>query len=152
MASTVSIPDRDFAQAASVRVAVVRHVGIGGGDESGDHLDLFVGPLSAASPEVRSVRCWRLPLAAWGAEGLAVGRFAAEEIALHRAEYLELTAPRELSGGRGRVEPLARGGGTATPGVPLVVRALGRRIELGLNDAVIATVLADAVAEEGQSS
>ena len=138
MASTVSNPEFEFAQTMSVRVAVARHVGIQGRIEGGDHLDLFVGPLSSAGPDARSARCWRLPLAAWRAEGLAVGRFAAQEIALHRAEYLELAAPRELSDGRGRVEPLTRGAGTATLGDPLVVRALGRRIALGAGEATIA--------------
>ena len=116
------------ASADAVRVAVVRH------EVDDGHLDLFVGPAAAvgagADPDARVVRSWRLPLAAWDAasEGLACGRFAATETEAHRAEYLTLAEPRELSGGRGRVVPLARGAGVARD--ELVVTALGRELRL----------------------
>jgi len=122
------------ASANAVRVAVVRHEVGGAGDPAVDHLDLFVGPAAAvgagADPDARVVRSWRLPLAAWDAasEGLACGRFAATETEAHRAEYLTLAEPRELSGGRGRVVPLARGAGIARG--DLRVAALGRELRL----------------------
>ena len=133
-----SIPDSRFATASAVRVAVARHTGA----RDGDHLDFFVGPVGDAGPDARVARCWRLPLEAWRAEGLAEGRFAATEIALHRAEYLSIAAPRELSDGRGRIEPLARGRACATVGASrgstLTVRWTGLRIELAADRAVIA--------------
>lgn len=106
-----------------VRVAVVRHEQ----SAEGDHLDLFVGPRGAAA-DARVARSWRLPLEAWRSEGLATGRFAAVPTPAHRAAYLELDgstqAPRELSGGRGRVVPLVAGDGvTDDDGA---VTALGR--------------------------
>ena len=119
-------------------MAVVRHELGGKGahvdNQGGDHLDLFVGPAAAAGagadPDARVVRSWRLPLAAWdeSSEGLACGRFAATETEAHRAEYLALAEPRVLSGGRGRVIPLARGAGVALGN--LRVTALGREILL----------------------
>lgn len=102
-----------------VRVAVVRHERAA----EGDHLDLFVGPRGAEA-DARVARSWRLPLAAWRAEGPATGRFAAVPTPPHRAEYLDLRLPRELSEGRGRVVPLAAGDGKA--GADGVIRALGR--------------------------
>lgn len=135
-----SIPDPRFATASAVRVAVARHSGA----RDGDHLDLFVGPVGDAGPDARVARCWRLPLEAWRAEGLAEGRFAATEIALHRAEYLSIAAPRELSDGRGRVEPLARGRATVTMGTPLLVTWNRLRIELTADEAVISTIAAEA--------
>lgn len=111
----------------SVRIAVVRHERAA----DGDHLDLFVGPRGAEA-DARVARSWRLPLAAWRArsptvdctEGLAEGRFAAVPTPPHRAEYLDLRQPRELSEGRGRVVPLAAADGEAD--ADGVVRALGR--------------------------
>jgi len=133
-----SIPDSRFATASAVRVAVARHTGA----RDGDHLDFFVGPVGDAGSDAPVARCWRLPLEAWRAEGLAEGRFAAREIALHRAEYLSIATPRELSDGRGRVEPLARGHAVAivgaSPGSTLTVAWSGRRIELAADRAVIA--------------
>lgn len=116
-------PDR------AVRVAIVRHERAPGGD----HLDLFIGPAEATDPDARVARCWRLPLAAWTAEGLTHGRFAATEIALHRADYLSLDSARELSDNRGRVVPLARGPGHALPtATPITtVTALGCHLVLG---------------------
>jgi len=102
-----------------VRVAVSLHEAAAGGD----HLDLFVGPARSGSPDDRTARCWRLPCSAWTPEGFARGRFAALEIAPHRAEYLELTEPRTLSDGRGRVIPLSSGAGWMAGGK---VEALGR--------------------------
>lgn len=138
MSDPVSIPDWHSAQRAATvatpaRVAVALHLGARGGD----HLDLFVGPVGEADPDARVARCWRLPIEAWRAEGLANGRFAAMEIELHRAAYLSIAEPRELSGGRGRVEPLARGAAEVTVGMPLVVRWGEVRIELSQHEATI---------------
>ena len=138
MHDPVSIPESHSTRAAAIaatpaRVAVALHAGAPGGD----HLDLFVGPVGEADPDVRTARCWRLPIEARRAEGLANGRFAAEEIELHRAAYLSIVEPRGLSNGRGRVEPLARGPAEVTAGTPLVVRWGGIRIELYPDGAVI---------------
>lgn len=138
MSEPVSIPDSHSAQrAASVampaRIAVALHVGA----RDGDHVDLFVGPVGEADPDARIARCWRLPIEAWRAEGLANGRFAATEIELHRAAYLSIAEPRELSGGRGRVEPLARGVAEVTVGMPFIVRWGAIRIELSQHEATI---------------
>jgi hypothetical protein len=116
----------EAAERAAVRVAVARHEfgGAGGSadtratglprGDARDHLDLFVGPIGAVAgdPDARVALTWRLPLAAWGAEGLACGRFAATPLEPHRAAYLSLATARELADGRGRVVPLARGDGT----------------------------------------
>ena len=128
----------EAAERAAVRVAVARHEFGGAGARAGDtqdchgrdgssprsgapatgdardHLDLFVGPIGAVAgdPDARVALTWRLPLAAWGAEGLACGRFAATPLEPHRAAYLSLATARELADGRGRVVPLARGDGT----------------------------------------
>jgi hypothetical protein len=161
------------AERAAVRVAVARHEfgGAGGGadtrasalpgGDARDHLDLFVGPIGAVAgdPDARVALTWRLPLAAWGAEGLACGRFAATPLEPHRAAYLSLATARELADGRGRVVPLARGdgrlegttvevGGAAEGAAagdrpvapPLRVVALGRRIEIRDGVAVIAAI------------
>lgn len=134
MSDPVSIPESHSAQrAAPARVAVALHLGARGGD----HLDLFVGPVGEGDSDVRVARCWRLPLEAWRAEGLANGRFAATEIELHRAAYLSIAEPRELSGGRGRVEPLARGAAEVTVGMPFIVRWGAIRIELGQTEVTI---------------
>ena len=134
MSDPVSIPESHSAQrAAPARVAVSLHLGARGGD----HLDLFVGPVGEGDSDVPVARCWRLPLEAWRAEGLANGRFAATEIELHRAAYLSIAEPRELSGGRGRVEPLARGAAEVTVGMPFIVRWGAIRIELGQTEATI---------------
>jgi hypothetical protein len=172
--------ETEAAERAAVRVAVARHEfgGAGGSadtratglprGDARDHLDLFVGPIGAVAgdPDARVALTWRLPLAAWGAEGLACGRFAATPLEPHRAAYLSLATARELAGGRGRVVPLARGDGTlegmtvevgsATEGAaldtaagdrpvapPLRVVALGRRIEIRDGFAVIAAIEPD---------
>lgn len=106
-----------------VRVAVARHEQAA----EGDHLDLFIGPRCAPT-DARVARSWRLPLEAWRSEGLSTGRFAAVPTPAHRAAYLEpegtAPAPRELTGGRGRVTPLAAGDGVADGDG--AIRALGR--------------------------
>jgi len=175
----------EAAERAAVRVAVARHEfgGAGGSaderagsgadtrasglprGDARDHLDLFVGPIGAVAgdPDARVALTWRLPLAAWGAEGLACGRFAATPLEPHRAAYLSLATVRELADGRGRVVPLARGDGrlegttvevgSAAEGAaaaaaagdrpvapPLRVVALGRRIEIRDGFAVIAAL------------
>jgi len=121
MRAEVNTPPSDAPLRMPVRVSVALHEQAPGGD----HLDLFVGPAVAASPDEPSARCWRLPCGAWTPEGLARGRFAATELAPHRAEYLDLTEPRVLSGGRGRAVPLAKGSGWMSGGQ---LEALGRLI------------------------
>lgn len=79
-----------------------------------DHLDLFVGPDAWVDPDARVARTYRLPLAALQAaslrerigEGIREAIHDAVELEPHRAEYLALASARELSGARGRVEPV----------------------------------------------
>jgi len=71
-----------------------------------DHLDLFIGPEACADPDARIARTYRLPRAALEAGSLRQGNIDAVELEPHRAEYLALASARELSGGRGRVEPV----------------------------------------------
>lgn len=75
-----------------------------------DHLDLFVGPDAWVDPDARVARTYRLPLAALQAgslrEGIREAIHEAVELEPHRAEYLALASARELSGARGRVEPV----------------------------------------------
>jgi hypothetical protein len=91
-------------------VALALHTGAAG---VADHLDLFIGPDACADRDARIARTYRLPLAALQAGSLREGIHDAVELEAHRAEYLALASPRELSGNRGRVEPLfsARAGG-----------------------------------------
>lgn len=97
----------------SVRVAVMLHEPAPGRAAPPAHLDLFVGPVDCVDPDARVARSWRLPLGAWTSEGPVAGRFAAVETPPHRAAYLSIAAPVELSDGRGSVTPLASGTGTA---------------------------------------
>ena len=85
-----------------VRVALVSHLGA---RSCADHLDLFMGPL-IAEPDALVARGWRLPLTAWNGSCLLAGSYAAIELPAHRARYLELAAPSELSDHRGVVTPL----------------------------------------------
>ncbi len=71
-----------------------------------DHLDLFIGPEASPDPDARVAHAYRLPLEARAAGSIREGTYEAMELEPHRAEYLALAAPRELSGGRGRVEPV----------------------------------------------
>lgn len=74
--------------------------------DAGTHIDLFVGPPASPSPDARVARAFRLPLAACAAGTPCAGSFDSVELEPHRAEYLSLHGPRDLSGGRGRVEPI----------------------------------------------
>ena len=82
---------------------------------TGDHIDLFIG--SAATPppdpDARVARTFRLATSAFAAGAPSPGIVDAVELEPHRAEYLSLERPRELSDGRGNVEPLRRETGVA---------------------------------------
>jgi hypothetical protein len=86
----------------------------------GSHIDLFLGPADAATRDrdARIARSYRLPLSAFAARPTAsvpvAGIYDAVELDPHRAEYLALDLPRQLSGDRGRVEPLMQAIGRAT--------------------------------------
>ncbi len=128
-------PDPTRSDPLAVTVALLRHESSDRSQSDADHLDLFVGPRINTDPNARVLHAWRLPLAAWGAEGLVSGRFAVSEAPPHRAEYLTLTVARELSSARGRITPLSRGAGVAVvkvdgDGDRFVIRALGRTITL----------------------
>jgi hypothetical protein len=89
----------------AVAIAASRHLDA---PVVGSHIDLFLGPASAMAHDrdARVVRTYRLPLAAFAANAPAAGIYDAVELEPHRSEYLSLKAPRELSDGRGRVEPI----------------------------------------------
>jgi hypothetical protein len=101
----------------AVTVAFARHLDA---PAVGDHIDLFIGPAARFGSAVRFeaaahvARTYRLPIDACSADGLVAGIYDAVELPPHRAEYLELDAARELSGGRGRIEPVLRAQGHAT--------------------------------------
>ena len=82
----------------------------------GNHIDFFLGPAASAAHDrdARIARTYRLPLAAFAADAPVAGTYEAVELEPHRAEYLTLDAPRELSAGRGRVEPILRATGRAS--------------------------------------
>ena len=71
------------------------------------HFDWLMELTPEPNPDSRTIATWRL--------GQRPDRFMAgqtlqaEAIAGHRAFYLDVRAPRQLSGGRGLVYPVARG-------------------------------------------
>lgn len=97
----------------AVAVAASRHLDA---PAVGSHIDLFLGPSDAAARDrdARIARAYRLPLSAFAEGAPVAGTYDAVELEPHRAEYLVLEAPRELSEGRGRVEPILRATGRAT--------------------------------------
>jgi len=95
--------DAEGSPRTPLRVALALHTGAAG---VADHLDLFIGPDACADRDARIARTYRLPLAAIEAGSLRAGTHDAVELEPHRAEYLALASARELSGGRGRVEPV----------------------------------------------
>jgi hypothetical protein len=117
----------------AVAIALARHLDA---PIAGSHIDLFLGPADAPirDPDARIARAFRLPLCAWDADAPAAGIHPAVELEPHRAEYLGLDVPRELSRGRGRIEPLARFRGHAAVGRDGIEvrwagwRARGRRV------------------------
>ena len=88
---------------APLRAALALHTQATG---VADHLDLFIGDAACADADARVARTYRLPLEAREARALRPGKHGAVELEPHRAEYLALASGRELSGGRGRVEPV----------------------------------------------
>ena len=82
--------------------AVIRHEAA-----DGAHFDLLLARRDPEGPDDRACATWR---AAADPAAMAVDAATAiEAIADHRAQYLRLEAASELSGGRGRVCPVARG-------------------------------------------
>jgi len=82
--------------------AVIEHDAPGG-----RHFDLLLAVREPAGPDDRACATWRC-----GADPSALmagGSCASEPIDDHRAAYLSLEGPCELSGGRGSVRPAARG-------------------------------------------
>ena len=73
----------------------------------GAHFDLLLACRDPAGPDDPACATWR---AADDPAQMQVGAVtAAERIGDHRALYLQLAGPAELSGGRGRVHPVAHG-------------------------------------------
>lgn len=82
--------------------AVIRHETAGGA-----HFDLLLARREPAGPDDRACATWRT---AHDPAAMAVDdRTPVEPIDDHRAHYLRLAASAELSGGRGRVHPVAHG-------------------------------------------
>lgn len=82
--------------------AVVRHETAGGA-----HFDLLLARREPEGPDDRACATWR---AAHDPASMPVhSATAIESVADHRAHYLGLAGPSELSGGRGRVRPVACG-------------------------------------------
>jgi hypothetical protein len=82
--------------------AVIRHETAGGA-----HFDLLLARREPAGPDDRACATWRT---AHDPAAMAVdARTPVEPIDDHRAHYLRLAAAAELSGGRGRVHPVAHG-------------------------------------------
>lgn len=102
--------------------------------DSSSHVDFFIGPATARDRDARVARTFRLPLAACAGGRIVAGSFDAVELPPHRAEYLALDGPRELTDGRGRVEPIfARDGRAAASDGEFEARwehwiATGRRV------------------------
>lgn len=72
------------------------------------HWDWMLCPSGAPSdPQARALVSWR----AWSPihESVPESGIDIEEAPAHRVAYLALAGAHELSGGRGRVEPVARG-------------------------------------------
>ncbi len=92
--------------AGEVRVQLLAHT-----VAAAMHLDFLVAARAdadGADPDARIARAWRLPCEAFSEGALAAGEFDALELPPHRAFYLTLAEPVELSGGRGLVEPTTR--------------------------------------------
>lgn len=84
------------------RAAVVHHETAGGA-----HHDLLLARREPEGPDDRACATWR---AAHDPAAMAVGAATAiEPVPDHRAHYLCLPGDAELSGGRGRVRPVASG-------------------------------------------
>jgi hypothetical protein len=99
--------------------AVVEHDAPGG-----RHFDLLLAEREPAGPDDRACATWRCAADPSGFGG--GGRCACERIDDHRAAYLALEGPRELSGGRGAVRPVAVGRWRAGPAGAIEVEwALG---------------------------
>jgi hypothetical protein len=82
--------------------AVVHHA-----TDAGAHFDLLLARREPSGPDDHACATWR---AAHDPSALPVGGTTTlEPIADHRAHYLRLAAPTELSSGRGWVRPVAQG-------------------------------------------
>lgn len=82
--------------------AVVHHA-----TDAGAHFDLLLARREPSGPDDHACATWR---AAHDPSVLPIGGATTlEPIADHRAHYLGLAGHSELSGGRGRVLPVARG-------------------------------------------
>ncbi len=80
---------------------------IGHDAPDGAHFDLLLATRTPSGPDDRACSTWRC--AADPSSLAPADACAAEAIDDHRAAYLSLAAPRDLSGGRGRVRPVAVG-------------------------------------------
>lgn len=86
-----------------LQTAILRHTTIDGCH----HFDWLLAESAIVQPDARETLCWRCPslLTAMNVHDHMV----VEAISKHRGLYLTLQSARELDGGRGIVEPIARG-------------------------------------------
>lgn len=86
-----------------LQTAILRHTTTDGRH----HFDWLLAGAAIVQADARETLCWRCPslLTAMNVHDHMV----VEAIAKHRGFYLTLQSARELDGGRGRVEPIARG-------------------------------------------
>ncbi len=86
-----------------LQTAILRHTTTDGRH----HFDWLLAGEAIVQPDARETLCWRCPslLTAMNVHDHMV----VEAIAKHRGLYLTLQSARELDGGRGIVEPIARG-------------------------------------------
>ena len=86
-----------------LQTAILRHTTTDGRH----HFDWLLAGAAIVQPDARETLCWRCPslLTAMNVRDHMV----VEAISKHRGFYLTLQSARELDGGRGRVEPIARG-------------------------------------------
>jgi hypothetical protein len=83
--------------------AILRHATADGRS----HHDWLLAAPNTANPTTALAECWRCPASIVTMPIDA--RMTLEALSPHRGAYLALDAPIDLSGGRGRVEPVARG-------------------------------------------
>ena len=86
-----------------LQTAILRHTTTDGRH----HFDWLLAGAAIVQPDARETLCWRCPslLTAMNVHDHMV----IEAIAKHRGLYLTVQSARELDGGRGIVEPIARG-------------------------------------------
>ncbi|MEI6023748.1 MAG: hypothetical protein WCP80_04055 [Phycisphaerales bacterium] len=86
-----------------LQTAILRHTTTDGRH----HFDWLLAGSVIVQPDARETLCWRCPSLLTAMD--VHDHMIIEAISKHRGFYLTLQSARELDGGRGRVEPIARG-------------------------------------------